>query len=177
MVVAAIKHLAEGLPIDRTRLHLIGFSMGGAGTYYIADAWSRATGSRFASVTRGVGWSPALDKTSIHDTLARSPVWLHVGATEGSSVTLLRGSYDHLRQKHVKQGGVERHEIRSRGQGLLPSASARLTEDLYSVSKDGRDWVRFSSYRDQGHDGELMFQNLDLFDWIFAQALSPAEAF
>jgi predicted peptidase len=177
MVVATIKHLVEGLPIDRTRLHLVGFSMGGAGTYYIADAFARATGSRFASVTRGVGWSPALDQSSIHETLARSPVWLHVGSTEGSSVTLLRDSYEYLKQIHVKRGGLERREVRRVGQGLLPTAPARLAEDLYSVSREGRDWVRFSTYRDQGHDGDLMFTNVDLFDWIFAQAIPPTEVF
>ncbi len=172
MVTASIRDLGSRFNIDRRRIYLAGFSMGGSGSYYIGHAYRLRTGSRFAAVSRSAGMSPSVAQfPEIHASLAASPVWIHVGENDGDITTLAREAYSYLRPVRLAQGGLESTEVRSAGVGFVANPSpADLVADVSTVAVSGNPVARLSVYRGRGHEGGLMFQNADLFPWMFAQS-------
>lgn len=173
MVVATIENLCQRFNIDRRRIYLAGFSMGGSGSYYIADAFHQITGSRFAAVSRGAGMSPSLAAfPQIHASLALSPVWIHVGENDDGITTLGIEAYNQLELVRLAQGGEKTTAVRSAGAGLIATPyPLDLVADVSTVTLGGNPVARLSVYRGRGHEGHLMFQNADLFPWMFAQQL------
>lgn len=174
MVTATIEELCQRFNIDRRRIYLTGFSMGGSGSYYIADAYHQASGSRFAAVCRGAGMSPwRADYPQIHASLALSPVWIHVGEVDGANiVALAHEAYAYLETERLAQSGTKTTEVRTAGAGFITNPyPADLVADVSTITLAGNPVARLSVYRGRGHEGHLMFQNADLFEWMFAQSL------
>lgn len=182
MIVATIRDLCSRYNIDRRRISITGFSMGGSGSFYIAHAFHEATGSRFAAVCRGAGASPSVAEfPEIHASLALSPVWFHVGGDDTGPRALAAEGYAHLRGVHLAQGGTETIGVRTPGDGLTVATGwidywnpANLVSDFSEVSLAGNPVARLSIYRDYPHV-DHMFRNADLFPWLFSQAIPPAE--
>ena len=173
MVIASIIDLSTRYNIDRHRIYLVGFSMGGSGSYHMGHAYHVATGSHFAAVCRGAGGSPsAVNFPEIHASLALSPVWIHVGEVDSPNITALAiEAYNYLRPIRLAQGGVETITVRSAGNGLVPNPyPADLVADVSTITINGAPVARFSLYRGRGHEGHLLFENPDLFSWLFSHS-------
>lgn len=160
-----VEHLKRAYRIDPDRIYLIGFSMGGSGTYSIADYYYRNYHRPFAGVIRLAGQSRYPD--SVHESLSKSSVWLHIGLKDSPErVDRAREAYAKLKAIHVK--AVEsnnRVEIRVGGK-VFEGQTLTLT-------KDGREIVKKTEYAGMDHGGvsSIPFRDDALLTWLFAQRL------
>jgi pimeloyl-ACP methyl ester carboxylesterase len=173
MVVATIQDLMGQFNIDEKRIYLVGFSMGGAGCWYLGREYLRATGWGFAALCRGTGWYLDKDpqREEIHRALSGTPAWIHVGETEGEGYAVAMDNYRYFKSYFAKDG-AESTEDRAVGQGLvaLPGEAPPLRSKLYRLPLASGAEMRLSVYQNRDHEN-LMFRNADLFDWLFAQHL------
>jgi predicted esterase len=184
MIVGTIKNLMQRFNVDPARIYLVGFSMGGAGTWYIAQAWYEATGYPMAAISRNSGYTPTnqmLDAGQFADVF-RSSVWIHVGdqddmAQSGSLGNFELAKYTYAKLKAQRGAGVETITNRSEGNGLTtktPSADS-MTATLSDYEVGGKSVLRLSVYHNPdpnkaGHS-DFSGRDTDFLTWLFDQHL------
>ena len=175
MIIATVKELISKYNIDKSRIYLQGFSMGGAGVWYIAQEFYDEMGYPIAAISRVAGYTPTdkmLDENLFPD-VYKSAVWYHVGENDTMA---LDWDYignaelaEYTYQKLVKQHGTGEETIveRSIGNGLTEG-----DDELQSIMKEykvnGKSVIRLSVYKSRGHE-DLSGRNIDFIDWIFSQ--------
>lgn len=178
MIMDTLRDLLYRFNIDRDRIYINGFSMGGAGVWYIAQEFYQEFGFPMAAICRGAGYTPTetmLDAGEFPD-VSKSAVWIHVGERDNMAL-----SWEHLGNKDLalytyslvkqeKGTGVETLITRNVGSGLTAvSPDDALESTLYDFSVGGKSVLRLSIYKDRNHE-YLCDRNEDFVTWMFSQS-------
>ncbi len=138
--------------VDERRLYLTGMSMGGSGSFNVANHLYNGHGVSFAAISRCSGNN--LDPDINYEGLARNVIWMHVGAEDGTRDGSGQGpvnrsdeSYANLKTALQPHGAVETKSLH-----VSPMAATQLgsggsydvdgeTYDSYTVClQDRTDW-------------------------------------
>lgn len=158
LTIESIQDLIKKYPIDTNRLYLIGYSMGGSGSYALASQYYLTTKQPFAAVVRLSGQGTFARQT--HEILAKSSVWLHIGLHDDQiRVEKARKAYKLLK-------------------GMVPNATEE-TEPITIKNHPGTTWtvlvndkekVKRSEYINDGHGiSGFPFNDPALMKWVFKQ--------
>jgi lysophospholipase L1-like esterase len=175
MIIATIKELISRYNIDTKRIYINGFSMGGAGVWYIAQEFYEKMGYPVAAISRCAGYTPTnqmLDMNKFPD-VYRSAIWYHVGEKDTMPLNgntmgnfeLAHYTYNKIKQQ--RSGGIETVINRSVGNGLTANNDS-LESTLYDYSVGGRSVFRLSVYANRGHE-DLSARNTDFVNWMYGQ--------
>jgi predicted peptidase len=159
-VIATIDHLTTSYPIDPKRLYLIGYSMGGSGTYALSDTYYKHSGQLFAGIIRLAGQGSFSDQ--VHSTISKSSLWLHIGLNDTPlRVAKARKAYAFQKKVH-------------------PTATEKITEKeehnqvvvTKTLSINNTERFKLSEYSMQGHNiNQLPFEDPAVLNWLFSQTL------
>lgn len=158
MVVQGIAEIRDAYPIDTSRLYLIGYSMGGSGTYSVAARYNGANEQKIASIVRLAG--QGLFDSDIHRRVSRSAVWLHVGLKDAPlRVERAREAFGLLEQwRNVSSTTSE--PVRIEGH---PGTTTILSEGDQKVAL-------LTEYERDGHSiAGFPFDDPRLIEWLFEQ--------
>lgn len=159
-VITTIEHLKKTYPIDTKRLYLIGYSMGGSGTYSLAGKYLQEKGQLFAGIIRLAGQGTF--SKQVHETVSKSSAWLHIGLHDTQlRVTKARNAYEFQRNTY-------------------PEAQERIVEEnkfnqvvvTSTLTLDNQERFKLSEYSAQGHNiNTLPFQDPAVIQWLFSKTL------
>jgi predicted peptidase len=158
-VIAEIEDFKSKYRIDASRIYLIGYSMGGAGTYIIANGWYDYNQSLFAGIIRLVGQS----QTTLRETVAqKSSVWLHVGLKDTQlRIDVTRSAYSFLKSKHPDAT-----------ESSVKTAINGVEATTVTLKKTNEEIVKKTEYSQLGHEVNLIpFEDPNLIKWLFSQKL------
>lgn len=162
-VVATIAHLMSSYPVDRERIYLIGYSMGGSGTYALAQRFLAANGRPVAGIIRLAGQNEF--PPQVHAAVAQSGVWLHIGLEDTKlRIDRAREAYALLKRN--------RADLSEEIQATDLNGHPRTTRTLTGV---GGQRFKLSEYSGAGHGiSHLPFADPAVLTWLFAQRSQPA---
>jgi predicted esterase len=155
-VIETIEHLKSVYPIDPGRLYLVGYSMGGSGSYELAYRYYNEKGKRFAAIVRLAGYISFSD--AVFDEVAKSALWLHVGLQDAPLIIdKVHEAYNKFKERH--NDIVETmHTVEVGGHQGNTSVLKVGEEDL----------ARLSEYPDMGHGiSYLPSVYPDVLTWMF----------
>ncbi|NOY09118.1 MAG: hypothetical protein GXP33_09785, partial [Spirochaetes bacterium] len=160
-VMSRIEDLKNKYRIDINRIYLIGYSMGGSGSYLVAHDYFdyNNSGNLFAGIIRLAGKSQTKLRKEIAD---RTSVWLHFGLKDTLSGVResVRGAYDYLKNYY----GIT--EIQT--SVTIPDHPGTT----YTLTKDNIEIVKKTEYDNDGHDiNSFPFNDPYLLEWLFSQSL------
>lgn len=153
-----IAELRSKYPIDRERLYLIGYSMGGSGSYALAESFYQATNQNFAGIIRLAGQS--LFNQQTHEIISKSHVWLHVGLKDAQiRIKAAETSFRTLAELHP--GAIETStEI------TIPNHPGTTR----TLTLHGDEIAKLTEYTNDGHGiSEFPFYDTYLLEWLFSQ--------
>ncbi|MCI5120201.1 MAG: alpha/beta hydrolase [Candidatus Electrothrix sp. AUS4] len=155
-----IDKLTDKYPIDKDRLYLIGYSMGGSGTYALASQYYLSTKQPVAAIVRLAGQSSFDRKT--HEIISKSSVWLHVGLHDiDLRIEKAREAYAILKEIH--KNAIET----SKQTNIAQHPGTTVTLRLNHVER-----AKKSEYMNDGHGiSNFPFEDSSLMEWIFRQQL------
>lgn len=159
-VIDQIELVKKQYRIDADRLYLIGYSMGGSGSYRVANGYYDRTRSLFAGIIRLAGQS----QTELEDAIAdRTSVWMHIGLNDTPTrVKITREAYAFLK-KHLGRAT----------ESSSPVAIGSITGTTVSLTLAGRDVVKKTEYDGVGHGvSAFPFKDPQLLRWLFDQSLT-----
>ena len=157
-VIATLAHLQATYPVDPERLYLIGYSMGGSGTYELARKYHESTGRLFAGIIRLAGQSSFAPH--VHEVIARSAIWLHIGL-EDSPLRIEKAREAYAILKKIYDAPAEHTRI------LTLNGQERKTATL-TVANQER--AKLTEYPGVGHGiSHLPFDDPAVLEWLFAQ--------
>ncbi|NOY95854.1 MAG: hypothetical protein GXO81_05655 [Chlorobi bacterium] len=145
--------------IDNNRIYIIGYSIGGSGTYSLANAYYDYNRLLFAVIIRLSGQR----YTTVRDAIAKNTsIWLHIGLEdEPIRVDVARDAYNFLKTFH--SGAVETSESISVG---------GYTGNTLTLTENNKDVARKTEYNNVGHAiRDFPFEDGSLIAWIFKQKL------
>ncbi len=159
-LIGQVEEFKNKYRIDSTRVYLIGYSMGGSGSYSFANAYYQFNHQLFAGIIRLSGQS----QTTLNDSIAKNTsVWLHVGLNDRElRVQVTREAYNNLKLQHP-------NAVETVSKVTIPKFSGNvltLTENNIEVAKK-------TEYNGIGHDIiSLPFRDSYLLKWLFLQRLN-----
>lgn len=161
----AIEHLKKTYRIDPKRVYLIGFSMGGSGTYSIADYYVRNDHQPFAGVVRLAGQSRYPD--SVHESLSHSSVWLHIGLDDAPE------RVDRAREAYAKLKALHAGAVESKTPVAIRVGEKVFQGETLTLTQDGREIAKKTEYAGMDHGGVSShpFRDDALLAWLFSQRL------
>lgn len=154
------EYIKKNYRIDTSRIYLIGYSMGGSGSYGLANAWYDYNGHLFAGIIRLVGQS----QTVVRDSIAkRTAIWLHIGLEDlPERVTVVRDAYNFLKNFH--KNAIETVSDTTLG-GFYPSKT-------FSLIIDNDDRIKLTEYSEAGHGiVTVPFWDKRTIPWLFRHTL------
>ncbi len=158
-LIPLVEEFKSKYRIDQKRIYLIGYSMGGSGTYIIANGYYDYNKTLFAGIIRLAGQSQSV----LRDELTQNTsVWLHIGLEdELRRVEISREAYDFFKEKNPDAiESSERIKINDR------------TGITKSIIRNGVAIFKLSEYNQTGHEvHRFPFDNNEVMDWLFAQTL------
>ncbi len=146
--------------IDIDRIYLIGYSMGGSGSYRVANGYYARKGNLFAGIIRLAGQS----QTELDRTIARrTSVWMHIGLDDTPTrVRVTREAYAFLK-KHLPLAAETSSSV----------AINEITGATVSLNLNGMDVVKKTEYDGVGHGvSAFPFKDPRLLRWLFDQSLN-----
>lgn len=154
--VATIEYIKENYRVDEDRVYILGYSMGGSGTHYLANNYYTSYGAgNIAAISRLVGYLElSIDDDSID-------CWYHIGLDDNSTwVTAVQTAYSNF--KTARSGGVEQ-ESTSEVNGY----SALTKTYVYDSSIPGK----YTEYTGVDHSVILdtVYENPEVLRWIFSK--------
>ena len=158
LLISTIEHLQSKYPIDMERLYLIGYSMGGSGTYYLANHYYTSHKKLFAGIIRLAGQSSY--EKQVHEIISQSAIWLHVGLQDTDlRIEKAREAYKILKGFHKKSIETTQEITLRKHPGT--------TRTLFV---NNRERVKLSEYQNDGHSiAGFPFQDSFVLDWLFTQ--------
>jgi len=157
-VIDVIQELIKTYPVDTTRIYLIGFSMGGSGSFEFSENLYNTIAVKPAAIIRIAGRtqhqliSPLRNETAI---------WYHYGLQDSKTIKETAARTFHTVKK--AQSPVE---VKT---GLsLVSGKIRRTR---VINKENREWFKLSAYFPMGHSPEIPAFNEEVVPWLFSQQL------
>ena len=145
--------------IDETRIYLIGYSMGGSGSWSFANAYYDHNSHLFAGIIRLAGQS----QTSVHDDIAENTaIWLHIGLNDSEQrVLVTRDAYNFLSDYH-----------NSPDETTSAVSIEGYTGTTYSLMINGDDQFKRTEYENIGHGvAAFPFKDPYLIEWLFRHSL------
>jgi predicted peptidase len=158
-VIEQIEMVKKQYRVDTDRLYLIGYSMGGSGSYRVANGYSKKKGNLFAGIIRLAGQS----QTELGNTIAsRTSIWMHIGLNDTPTrVKVIREAYAFLK-KHLSRAT----------ESSSPIAIGDIRGTTVTLTLDGRDVVKKTEYDGVGHGvSTFPFKDPQLLRWLFDQSL------
>lgn len=148
-----------GFRIDPNRVYLTGFSMGGSGSFPLAEGMYSG-GRFFAAIIRVAGQSQ--DDLG-EEIAAKTALWYHIGLEDDAvRVEVARSALAHFRAYACYEGAVE----------------SALTDDLTGYerttikrTRNGYPMFRYSEYVGMGHTSGPCYSDENLFYWLFGHSL------
>lgn len=146
--------------IDPNRIYLMGYSMGGSGSYPFASKCYSEQGVRIAGIVRLAGQSqPQLD-AAIRDKCA---VWYHIGLTDSEArVEIARDAYNRTKT-HFGSAVTE---------SVTPDEIESKPRTTHTLVRNGRHFFKKSEYTDVGHSPSVPFRDPAVLAWLFSQTLT-----
>lgn len=158
-VISLIEEFKSKYRIDTNRIYLIGYSMGGSGSYIVANAWFDLNKCLFAGIIRLAGQS----QTILRDEIAqKTSVWLHIGLNDSQlRIDVTREAYNFLKSKHPAAAESTKNE----SYNGVSSSTLILQENNTEI-------IKKTEYPTLGHDVDLIpFENGTLIKWLFDRKL------
>lgn len=148
-------------PIDRDRLYLIGYSMGGSGTYSLAGQYYKFNKQLFAGIIRLAGQGSFPDST--HKIIAMSSIWLHVGLKDTAlRVSKAQEAFDRLKVLHNENTEKYKKSPILNHPGMTTTLG--ISDRCLSVKK--------TDYEQDGHSiSHVPFKEPSLMEWLFKQKI------
>jgi len=158
-LIEQVEDFKNTFRIDKSRIYLIGYSMGGSGSYNFANAYYDYNGHLFAGIIRLAGES----QTGVRNTIVeKTAIWLHIGLNDTElRVKVTRDAYDFL--KNYNKNAIE-------------TTSAVSIDGYkgttYTLNINNNDRFKRTEYEDIGHDiVSFPFKDTYLIEWLFKQNL------
>jgi predicted peptidase len=157
-----IDALRASYRIDDDRLYVHGFSMGGYGTYALANDYYENTGRIFAGIIMLTGWAPTLNSA----VAAKAGIWLMVGLQDDPDVVSnIRDAYSYLKDLPVNAGAI----------GIVRTGYPAGTHSAstWTLKLNCREIVMRTEFPFDGHFiTEFPFsQDPSVMAWLFSQSL------
>jgi len=150
--------IKAGYRIHTSRIYLIGYSMGGSGSYSFINAYHDYNGQLFAGLIRLAGQS----QTTVRNAIAEhTKIWLHIGLSDTATrIQVTRDAYSFLTNYH----SVSSEIINDVPISAYPGKT-------YSVTLNGRTMFCRTEYETPvGHGiSALPFNDPDLMQWLFKE--------
>lgn len=159
ITIKTIESILSIYPIDRERLYLIGYSMGGSGTYSLSTQYYKYNKSLFAGIIRLAGQGNFPDET--HQIIAKSSIWLHVGLKDTNlRIKKAREAYSKIKDFHnAKKEDYIKTDIPEH------TGSTRTL-----ITNDKCFSIRLTEYEQDGHSiSHFPFKDTSLMPWLFKQ--------
>jgi predicted peptidase len=158
-LIGMVGNIISSYRIDTRRIYLIGYSMGGSGSYSFANALYDYNGQLFAGIIRLAGQSQTVVRDSI---AAKTAIWLHIGLEDlEERIRVTREAYLFL--KNYFPGAAE---IKSAV--TIPGHPG----NTYSLIINNDDRIKMTEYDSTGHDIVLLpFKDNYLIEWLFKHNL------
>lgn len=158
-LIEQVEEFKQKYRIDTNRIYLIGYSMGGSGSYSFINSYFDYNEQLFAGVIRLAGQS----QTSVRSAIAEhTAIWLHIGLDDlPLRVDITRQAYDFLKDYH---------------KDATESVSSVPIENIegktYTLSIDNKDQFKRTEYDGIGHGIAILpFNDPKLIEWLFSQQL------
>jgi predicted peptidase len=158
-VIKEIEEFKGKYRIDNNRIYLIGYSMGGSGSYILANGWYDFNQSLFAGIIRLAGQS----QTTLRDEIAqKTSVWLHIGLSdEKTRINVTREAYSFLKSKHP-QAVESTSNVNING----------IIGTTVTLKENNTETIKKTEYKNIGHGIDIFpFGNDSLIKWLFEQEL------
>ena len=158
--------LESGLRIDAGRILYTGFSAGGSGSFKLLRGMA-SKGKYFAAINRVAGQSESVMEESA---TGKTTLWLHIGLKDvPRRVEVSRDLYQNLKNHPVNAGAVETYVSDTIENPGKPGE--KVDRNMWILTKDGVEVVRYSEYPSRGHEGWLGYADNYLFEWIFGREI------
>ena len=160
-----ITELIDAFPVDTDRIYIIGFSMGGSGSFAFAEALYRDCGVTPAAILRCAGMSrPALPEPL----LSQTALWYNAGSRD-----TLEGVYETFRDSEEYYSANTDTE-RAEDAELISYKDREVNRTTITLAerKGGKEKYRFSLYSPMGHEYGPVFSSDDVYEWLFRQSLT-----
>ncbi len=158
-LIEQVENIKSTYRIDDSRIYLIGYSMGGSGSYSFANDYYDYNKQLFAGIIRLAGQS----QTSVRDAIAENTaIWLHIGLLDTDlRIQVTRDAYDFFKNYHTN---------------AIETTSAVPMDDYpgitYTLKINGDDRFKRTEYDSVGHGvATLPFMDPYLIEWLFKQSL------
>jgi len=158
-LISLIEDYKKQFRIDNSRIYLIGFSMGGAGSYLLANSYYDYNKFLFAGIIRLSGET----QTIVHDEIAnKTSIWLHIGLNDLElRISVTREAYNFLKNFH--SAALETSN------SVLIWGSSGTT---HTLTKNGREIVKKTEYFNVGHGiNRFPFGDDSLIEWLYNQKI------
>ncbi|MDC7223141.1 MAG: alpha/beta hydrolase [Spirochaetales bacterium] len=168
-----IEELKEEYRIDEDRIYLIGFSMGGSGSYKFAHGYEDEQQGYFAGIVRLAGAS----QTTLSDGIADvTSVWYHVGLTDSYDGGETNVSDDDDRISVQAYNYVKNYSGNSSAsQDIVYDTLDGYDRKTKTLTKNGIEIMKLSHYTDMGHSSSTAWKDPDVLEWLFDQSLDNRE--
>lgn len=156
-LINQIEDFKKSHRIDLNRIYLIGYSMGGSGSYSLANAYYKHNKHLFAGIIRLAGQS----QTTLEDSIVKhTSVWLHIGLKDSElRIQVTRDAYDFLKSNHLQA-----IETTSKV-NISPYSGTTVT-----LTENGVEIAKKTEYNNVGHGiNNLPFADEYLLKWLFGQ--------
>ncbi len=161
-LISQIEVLKSVYRIDTDRIYLIGYSLGGSGSYSLANEYYDSKKQLFAGIVRLAGQS----QTSVHNSIAdKTSIWYHVGLSDTAlRVQIGKESYKFLKDYPGNSAAKET---------LSAVAIEGYPGSTLTLTKKGVEIVKYTEYNQPtGHGiNNLPFKDPYLLNWLFSQSL------
>ncbi len=155
-----VQELKQSYRIDEDRIYLMGYSMGGSGSYKFANSYYDTYGEVLAGIVRLAGQSETAVREAIAD---QTSIWYHIGLTDTSArVTIAEQAYQFIKNYTGNAGALE--SIKSD----VIDSNPRLTKTL---TKNAIEIMKKSEYTNVGHSSSVPFKDPAVLPWLFNQNL------
>ena len=156
-IISTIEEYKRKYRIDISKIYLIGYSLGGSGSYVLANKYYDYNKQLFASIIRLSGQSESIVENEIAQNTA---IWLQIGLNDYiTRVTVTQDAYNFLKNFHI--GAVEKSEN---------ITIAGKTGTTYTLIINGKEMVKKTEYNDVGHEiGSFPFEDGKLIEWMYNQ--------
>jgi len=158
-LINLIENTKKNYRIDLNRIYLIGYSMGGSGSYSLANAYYKHNKHLFAGIIRLAGQS----QTTLEDSIIKNTsVWLHIGLKDSDlRIQITREAYNYLKINHPQA-------IETKSQPNMTTYSGTTV----TLTENGREIAKKTEYNNVGHGiNNLPFADDYLLKWLFNQKL------
>ena len=162
ILIQQIENLKTHYRIDRNRMYLMGYSMGGSGSYALANSHWDYNGHLFAGIVRMAGQS----QTTLRDAIAeKTSIWYHVGRSDTARrVQVAQDAYEFLKAYPANSTAQETSR---------PIPDQRHPGTTLTLTMNDIEIVKLTQYDSPVAHGisHIPLRDSHLLEWLFSQSL------